>query len=342
MIGIDVSKDRLDCNFMDAATQKSRWVQAVPRTKQGVSSLLKKTPQGVPWVIEPTGHYSTEVAKLAQAAGQPVLMAPSRKAKAFLNSLPERAKTDKIDARGLALFGLTRAASVPLRPYPLKQPNVEHLDQLLSARRSLAKARAKLTQQLAQLPLAAEALREAITSLTDQIKKLDTQISACVRSGAEFAAARALVAVPGIGPVVSAAIASALSKGFQHPDQFVAYIGLDIRVQQSGQRKGELGLSHAGDAELRRLLYLAAQASLRSKDTTFKAQYDRELAKGLTKTGALCAVARKMAKLCWSMHRHGTEYDPTRVYKHPTPPRAQVALEAVPDTTSPSDPTEGA
>ena len=41
--------------------------------------------------------------------------------------------------------------------------------------------------------------------------------------------------------------------------------------------------------------------------------YERELAKGLAKTAALCVVARKMARLCWSLHKYGTVYDSARV-----------------------------
>ena len=109
------------------------------------------------------------------------------------------------------------------------------------------------------------------------------------------------------------------SRHFPHPDAFVAYCGLDVKVIQSGQRKGQRGLTKQGDAELRRLLYLAAKASLRSKDTTFRVQYERELTKGLSKTAALCAVARKLARLCWSLVTHGSTYDPARVHQQHKP-----------------------
>ena len=86
---------------------------------------------------------------------------------------------------------------------------------------------------------------------------------------------------------------------------------------QSGRRKGERGLTRQGGAELRRLLYLCAKSSLRAKGSPFKQQYEREKAKGLSNKAALCALARKMAKLCWSIVQHGTEYDPNRVYQQP-------------------------
>ena len=91
-----------------------------------------------------------------------------------------------------------------------------------------------------------------------------------------LAAARTLRAVPGFGPVTAAALAACLvDKQFTHPDQFVASLGLDIRVHQSGRRIGQFGLSKHGDAELRRLLYIAALGAAQSRDTTFATRYAR-------------------------------------------------------------------
>ena len=140
-----------------------------------------------------------------------------------------------------------------------------------------------------------------------------------------------LDAVPGIGPVTAVAVAACLTtKQFDHPDRFVAYIGLDVRVRDSGQRRGQRTLSHQGDAELRRLLYLCALANVRARDPAnpFKVQYARERAKGLATTAALCAVARKLARVCWSLAAHGTQYEATRVHHQPTGETIPRNLEA--------------
>ena len=126
-------------------------------------------------------------------------------------------------------------------------------------------------------------------------------------------------------PVVAAALAACLvEQQFTHPDQFVAYLGLDIRVHQSGQRKGQFGLSKHGDAELRRLLSIAALTAAQStRDLTFATRYEREKATGLAKTAALNAVARKLAKVAWSLVAHNTTYDPQRVDRQPPKPEKQ-------------------
>ena len=155
-----------------------------------------------------------------------------------------------------------------------------------------------------------------ITAAQTQLKELDRQIAAAQH---DFPLMARLQQVHGIGPVTAAQTAARLAASdFAHPDQFVSFIGLDIRVRQSGKRQGHEGLTKHGDAELRRLFYLCAQASLRAKESPFVAQYEREQKKGLSKTAALCAVARKMARLCWSLSRHEGDYDPQRVYRHPS------------------------
>jgi transposase len=312
MLGIDVSKDHLVCALLDPASKQLLWELTVPNSTQGVSQLLARTPECSAWVLEPTGRYSTRVAQQAQAAGRSVLLAVPRRAHHFLQSLPQRAKTDRLDSRGLGLYAL----AVPLRAYPVPTPESERLNQLLTVRQTLSADLARYQQQTRELPLGGELLAPVIAATQQQLKELDRQIAA---AQAQFPVMGRLQQVHGIGPVTAAKVAARLaSSDFSHPDQFVSFIGLDIRVRQSGKRAGHQGLSKHGEAELRRLLYLCAQASLRAKDSPFAAQYERELKKGLSKTAALCAVARKLARLCWSLHRHGTEYDPARVYRHPS------------------------
>jgi transposase len=319
MLGIDVSKKDLSCALLDPATRRTLWQGSVPNSAAGLQELLARTPQESPWVVEPTGRYSSMVVQLGLTAGRQVLLAQPQKARCFLRSIQSRAKTDQLDSRGLALYGL--AHSLP--PYPVKPALVEQLDQLLAARKGIAAHLSSLQLQLGELPHAAAPLQAAITALQQQRQELDRQIAALTTGAAgkeHFPAAVRLQAVPGIGPITAAAMVSRLTaKQFGHPDQFVAYVGLDIGVRQSGKRAGNVGLTKQGDAELRRLLYLCAQANLRCKNSPFKAQYERELAKGLSRTGALCAVARKLARLCWSMVKHGSEYDPARVYQQELP-----------------------
>jgi transposase len=359
MLGVDVGKKELHGTWRDPETRRIRWQGVVPNTEAGIRQMLRRVPD-VSVAVEPTGRYGELLIRAAQATGREVLLAAPRKARAFLWSEQPRAKTDRVDSAGLALYGLTGR----LRPYLLPSPAVDQVKQLLAARRGLSQSLTSLRQQRSALPLAADVLTPAITALEQQIAALDRQMKRALESATEptplqqrartpateptpqcalpaaaaavttvtgadtggvptaaprghslATAAAALLAVPGIGEVTAPALAACLiDKQFTHPDQFVAYVGLDLRVQQSGQHRGQFGLSKHGDAELRRLLYLAAMSAGNSThDDTFARRYQREQAKGMSKTAALNAVARKLAKVAWSIVAHGTQYDPKRV-----------------------------
>ena len=313
MLGIDVSKETLTCALL-ATDQRCCWEMTVPNTPQGIRQVVWRTPPGDGWVVEPTGVYSRQVVREGQAAGRQVLLAQPKRAKAFLAAIQPRAKTDRVDSRGLALYGL----SVALRPFPVKSEAMEQLDQLLAARKGISRSLASLRQQRTLLPHADAPLTAAIAALVEQQTVIDRHLH---EARTVLPVIAALDAIPGIGAVTATAVATCLTtKQFDHPDQFVAYIGLDTRVRESGQRTGRRALTKQGDAELRRLLYLCAQANVRARDPAnpFKQQYEREKAKGLTTTGALCAVARKLARTCWSLERHGTQYEGTRVHHQPT------------------------
>lgn len=314
MLGIDVSKETLTAAFVTAQTRRCAWEMTVPNTAQGIRQLIRRTSPTDAWVVEPTGVYSQAVVREGQAAARTVLLAQPKRAKAFLAAVQPRAKTDRVDSRGLALYGL----STVLRPFAVKSEAMERIEQLLAARKGISHSLARLRQQRTALPHAAVPLTAAITALGEQQAAIDRQL---VEARTILPVVTALREVPGIGSVTATAMAVCLtSTQFEHPDQFVAYIGLDTRVRDSGQHTGRRALSKQGDAELRRLLYLCAQANLRSRDPAnpFKQQYEREKEKGLTTTGALCAVARKLARTCWSLERHGTRYAATRVNQQPT------------------------
>ena len=312
MFGIDVSKAWLVCTRLDAETQKAIWEVKAPNCTEGIEHLLQAVPAEIPWVVEPTGRYSSLVVHLAIAAGRKVLQATPREARSFLKSRFPRAKTDRVDSLGLALFALSQ----PLRPFPVKSDAITQLEQLLRARRGVAQALTDLKLRREELPHAAEPLQEVVDGLQEQLKQFDARIGALVADQEKFPEVALLDAVPGIGVLTAATVAACLkAKHFAHPDRFVAYVGLDLVVRDSGQSRGRRTLSHRGDAEIRRLLYLAAQANLRCKSSPFKDQYARERAKGLSTTQALCAVARKLARVCWSLAQHGAEYDPERVFR---------------------------
>jgi hypothetical protein len=155
MIGIDVSKNTLACSLVEASSQERLWFITVPNTSEGIKTLLSKTPPahalgaGADRKIQPLCRTSSVSGRTKGTDGS------AASEQAFLNSLQSRAKTDKIDSLGLALFGLSR----PLPAYPIKEAALETIDQLLSARKLLSSSISRLQLQQKELTDAAPFLQ---------------------------------------------------------------------------------------------------------------------------------------------------------------------------------------
>ena len=89
-------------------------------------------------------------------------------------------------------------------------------------------------------------------------------------------------------------------------DAFVAFMGLDVRMRESGKYRGKRKLTKRGEAELRRLLYCAAQGS-RSYHR-FEDYYQRQLDKGMSKIAAKVALARKLARIAFALMQNQTMF----------------------------------
>ena len=113
VVGIDVSKDRLD-----VAVHPTGESFAFKRTAAGINDLVARLTARSPAVvaIEATGGFEAVVAAGLAGAGLPVVVVNPAQVRAFATALGKRAKTDRIDAAVIAHFA---AATKPqLRQIP--------------------------------------------------------------------------------------------------------------------------------------------------------------------------------------------------------------------------------
>ena len=187
------------------------------------------------------------------------------------------------------------------------------LGRLLRCRAELVKLKGALKRSMkGMIGLARDtsALAERMDAL---IAKLEQRMDALIATmpGAREDR-RKLESIDGVGPVVSIALIEPLVRlPFPSSDAFVAFVGLDPRPKDSGRKVGKRRLSKRGPAELRRLLFNAAMAAARTR--VWKPVYERYRARGLPTTAALVILARKIARIAWSIHRNHTSFDPLRL-----------------------------
>jgi hypothetical protein len=112
-----------------------------------------------------------------------------------------------------------------------------------------------------------------------------------------------------VGPLTAAALTMAFHRGhFKTSDAFIAFLGLDVRVRDSGCYRGRRKLTKAGDPELRRLLYLAAMQA-KSKPA-WQTYYQRHLERGLAPIQAINVLARKLARVAYALMKNQADYQP--------------------------------
>lgn len=107
----------------------------------------------------------------------------------------------------------------------------------------------------------------------------------------------------GIGPVLAASLHAESDpiSDFHTPSQYVAYMGLDPSVHDSGDTvRGRSKISKRGSPVLRRTLYQAAFVIYRKHDY-FLRRYKKRRGKGRGHTDALIIVADRLARVVWRL-----------------------------------------
>jgi len=244
----------------------------------------------------------------AHALGHQVYVIDGYRLNRYRESVGGRAKTDRKDAE-LLLRYLEREGQ-DLRTWIPPPPGYTSLQRLLHRRATVVQARMSLMQSFADVP----ELKSAIRSLLQRFQQLDRLLQKRIAQVASETGIRAEVrrcqAVEGIGPLTAAALANTFRRGaFSSSDAFIAFLGLDVRVRESGTYKGRRRLTKQGDSEIRRLLYNAAMAAKRSSPR-WRAAYDRYLQRGLKPTQVFVILARKLARIAFALMKNQSDYRP--------------------------------
>ena len=246
----------------------------VSNTSAAIRQWLKQLPGPARIGVEATGTYHLQVLELASEKGHQPYVIDGFRLNRYRDVVGDRAKTDLTDARLVRRY--LRNEFDELRPWQAPPVAYTRLKSLLRRRAKIVQARTALRQSLAGVP----ELRAVSRGLLE-----------------------------GIGPLVAAAFATSYLRGeFRSSDAFVAFLGLDVRVRDSGKRVGQRRLSKKGDGEMRRLAYIAAMAASRSG--RWKEQHLANQARGLSRIQSLVIIARKLVRLAFALLKSGEEYRP--------------------------------
>jgi transposase len=291
-VGIDTSKCWLDVHVLPA-DQRLRVANSCTGIRQLKRWLLRYEVALV--VIEATGKWHRHVHRSLVASAVPVAVVDPFRVRMFAKAQGVFAKTDRLDARVLALFA---ALMDPAVRAPAPQAMAE-LAELVVARAGAVEALAALKNQLctAESKFLRRQLARRIVRAGKDIAALEREILKRIKADAGLARRYdILTSIPSFGFAVAATLIACLAEiGSTTAKQIGMLAGLAPIADQSGERDG-VRVIWGGRPAVRRVLYLAALSATRF-NADMKAFYKRLTASGKPAKVALVAVARKLVVL---------------------------------------------
>jgi len=300
-IGIDVSKPELMVS-VDGDTPT-----IVLNQPKAIRHWLRQFQRPVEIALESTSDFHFELANQAHQLGHKVFMINGHQLNCYRQGIGGRAKTDKSDAILLARY--LRHERDALTAWEPPSAAYRQIQGLLRRRAILVQARVQLQQSLSTLT----GINASFKALMRQFNKTDLQIQkqivTLLKQVDWYQDALRCQAIEGIGPITSAMLALTFHRGrFKSSDAFIAFLGLDVRVKDSGRKVGRRCLTKQGDPEIRRLLFLAAMQAKRKP--AWASYYQRFIDKGLAPIQALVVLARKLARVAFAIMQKQTQYIP--------------------------------
>ncbi len=293
-VGIDVGRSFLDVAADGPALGLPRRVaNDAAGVRHLAAALVALHPALV--ALEATGAYHRPLVVALVAAEVPTVVVNPAQVAAFRQARLGREKTDRADAALLARFA--RIHGEQLRRATAADPLQARLRELVAYRDGQVAERTRLRNRLHANDFGGDAWVAA--RLTADLTEVEARLTAVeveiVQVLAQLPEATVLLAVPGVGPRVAAAVLGYLPAGcWGNPKAAAAYAGVDPRREQSGQRNRSR-LSKQGHARLRRYLYLAATVAIRH-DEDLAAFHARLCARGKPRPSATCAVMQKLLR----------------------------------------------
>jgi transposase len=310
IVGVDVSKDRLD-------------LFALPSMKRGhVANDASGHAALVTWcqrhqaeivVFEATGAYEFEGALALARENIPVAIVNPVQTRRYAQALGKTEKTDRIDAEIIARYADAARPKARVMPdeacqeLTAKVVRRRQITEMLTAERNRAKQ--------ARTDPVRHSIAEMIEMLEKQLRALDTDIHGSLQHNADWKADIDLLrTVPGVGPVLGSTLVAELPelKTLGTP-QVAKLVGVAPMVRQSGKRDRPRAIC-GGRATVRAKLYMGTLAATRF-NPVIREFYQRLLARGKAKKVAIVACMRKLLGILGSMLRHRQPWDAEHAMK---------------------------
>ena len=304
-VGIDVSKHFFDVHVLEQS--EDRHFEMTTEQMPPCVRWLKKLRSSLV-VMEATGGYELELAALLQAAGLPVAVVNPRQIRDFARATGQAAKTDKLDARIIALYAAT-LAQPPRGVWDAQSRVLKALvarrNQLIEMRKAEINRREHVRDRLVDRSI--DTVVRVIDKESEIVeKKIRQQIDRMpqLRQKAEL-----LRTVPGIGETTASMLVAEMPElGQVNKHEIAALVGVAPKNRDSGMFRGKR-MTGGGRAWVRARLYMPTLAATKH-NPVIRTFYQHLLAEGKCRKAALIAAMRKTLIILNTMIKNNQPWTP--------------------------------
>jgi len=315
-LGIDVSKESLDCCLYNGTEHKTRSFNSNKlSTVQKIITHFKISPDSCRVVLEATGVYHSAAFVGFVSRGFDVAVENPLRIHSFAtmkNLL--RTKTDPVDARTIAEYGFTNEpVSAKLKEayqceVQAKLKLIGFFKKHITQNRNYLEALNNNSFECNAPSLIAHVKNE-INHLNATIKEINRDIEKILTKHCPELY-KQYKSIPGIGSAVAGAIICFYGdfSGFSDSKKAAAFAGICPKVCKSGSSVDKRGsISKKGNSMLRTLFYMAALSASRCNDACQEV-YLRLRQTGKPAKVALIAVANKLLRQAMALARKGESF----------------------------------
>jgi transposase len=300
-VGVDVSKKHLDvCIYPEGKTFK------ITNDKDGFEKMTKEISRYFVDIVvcEASGGYEKAMAKYVAKKGFKKWIVDPKRVKHFIAAEGVQYKTDKNDARMIALFASKAERRHEFRD---RSENEEALKAFIKRRLQLVDmlANEKKHAQEETTTACKKLIDKNMSNLEKQIDKINKEIHLLTKKDSQINHKIEIAkSIPGIGQVIAATIVAEVPEmGTITNKQAAAMIGVAPLIKQSGTYVGKAHIS-GGRSDVRRAIYMAALTAAHS-DPRIKKIYNKLIDAGKPPKVALVAVMRKLVVYVNTLFKKG-------------------------------------
>jgi transposase len=305
-IGADVSKNKLD--IYHHPTGRFEQVDNEEKAIEAFIDGLKKIDLPLRITCEATGGYQNLLVKIAAKHKISTGTANARRVRDYAKAMGFSAKTDKIDAKTIALFEENIGTFVTTPPSETQEELAAYRKRREQLIGMITMEKNRLTQATTSV---ADDIQEHIETLGKSLKKLDESSIALIKQDKELSEKSAcLQSCVGVGAVVSQTLLANLSElGTLNRQQIACLVGVAPLNKDSGNMRGKRR-TWGGRSAVRCMLYMSALVA-KKHNPVIKALYERLIAAGKVKKVALVACMRKLLLILNNMLKNRTNWSAT-------------------------------